>query len=129
VAGLVGHLNSVLDPRSIGCSPREPACRRQTAKTHFEEDVRFACDCDIALAICEFAGLRISHAEATQFRQGIRTVHPPDSRGGRVREFDRLVSEDAAESESNHVRVHRAGRYQDCPKSMLNILAQGITQG
>jgi hypothetical protein len=28
-------------------------------KTHFEEDVRFAYDCDIALTIWEFAGLRL----------------------------------------------------------------------
>jgi hypothetical protein len=27
-------------------------------KTHFEEDVHFACDCDITFAIWEFAGTR-----------------------------------------------------------------------
>ena len=51
VAGSVAHLDSVLGPRSIGCSPPEPACRGQTTKTHFEEDVRFACDCDIAFVM------------------------------------------------------------------------------
>ena len=57
VAGSVAHHGSVLGSRSIGCSPPEPACCGQTTKTHFEEDVRFACDCDIAFAIWESAGL------------------------------------------------------------------------
>ncbi len=56
VAGSVAHLDSVLARRSIGCSPPEPACRGQTTNTHFEEDVRFACDCDITFATCEFPG-------------------------------------------------------------------------
>ncbi len=61
VAGAVAHRDSVLGPRSIGCSPPGPASRVHMAKTDspFQEDVRFACDCDIAFAICEFAGPRL----------------------------------------------------------------------
>ena len=62
VAGSVAHRDSVLGPRSIGCWPPEPACRGQPTKTHFEEDVRFARDCDIALPIREFAGPRLFFA-------------------------------------------------------------------
>ena len=47
VAGSVAHLDSVLGPRFIDYSPPEPTCRGQTTKTHFEENVRFACDCKI----------------------------------------------------------------------------------
>ena len=48
VAGSVAHLDSFLGAKSIGYSAPAPACRGQPTKTHFEEDVRFACDCDIA---------------------------------------------------------------------------------
>jgi hypothetical protein len=35
------------------------ACRGQTTSTHLKKDVRVACDCDIAFAICEFARPRL----------------------------------------------------------------------
>jgi hypothetical protein len=53
IAGSVTHPDSVLGLRSVGYWPPEPAWNGQSTKTHFEEDVRFARDCDIALAICE----------------------------------------------------------------------------
>ncbi len=59
VAGSVTHLDSVLGPRCIACWPSALACRGQTTTTDFEDDVRFACDCDIASANCEFAGPRL----------------------------------------------------------------------
>jgi hypothetical protein len=56
LAWSLAHIGSVLDPSSIGCSPLEIACRAQATKTHFEEDVCFACDCDTAFMIPGLAG-------------------------------------------------------------------------
>ena len=66
VAGSVAHRDSVLGPRSIGCAPPESACRGQTAKTDslLQGDVRFPCDCDIAIVIWEFAVPRLSIASS-----------------------------------------------------------------
>ena len=84
MAGLAGHLDSVLDPRSIGCWPPEPACRRQTTKTHFEEDVRFACDGDIAFVIWEFAGPKVFVASLSRnaFIDGDRALGRRQNRCG-----------------------------------------------
>jgi hypothetical protein len=49
----------VLGASYIGYGPPETACRGQTTKTPFEEDVRFVGDCDTVLAICQFAGPRL----------------------------------------------------------------------
>jgi hypothetical protein len=62
VAALVAHLDSVLGPRFIGGWPSAPAGRGPTTEIHFQDDVRFAFDCDIAFSNCEFADPRLGIA-------------------------------------------------------------------
>ena len=47
-------IRSLVRGPSAALRLNRPAVGR-TTKTHFEEDVRFVCDCDIAFAIWEFA--------------------------------------------------------------------------
>ena len=78
-AGSVAHRDWYPAPRSIGCSPPEPACRCQTTKTHFEEDVRFACDGGIAFAIGEFRGPKAVHRFTELHRASSYVDSRPDS--------------------------------------------------
>ena len=97
VAGSVAHLDSVLGPRSIGCSPPEPACRGQTTKTHFQEDVRFACDCDIAFADLGVRGSESVHRFSELQRDASTAIRrksyprPVLSDGRRIRPRERTA--------------------------------------
>jgi len=92
VARSVAHRNSVLGPRSSGYWPPEPACRGRSMKTHFEEDVPFACDGDIALGVWESTApwLFIASLSPTALIDGDSPEVIPQDRWLRARGFDPL---------------------------------------